>query len=89
MINLIKLLNVCLNLKILLINKSQYSNITKAKINIFYIHSITPLVTTTGHETTLDLEAIKISWGKTQFFLEYMIFNLSSDSNLLQSRRTL
>lgn len=49
------------------INKSYSLNITKSKINICFIQSSMPPVTTTEHETTLDLESIKISWERTQF----------------------
>ena len=45
-INLIKLLAVYLYVKIIPMNKSYHLNITKAKINICYIHSTTPLLTT-------------------------------------------
>lgn len=67
MINLTKLLTIYLDIKTTAINKSDSLNITKAKINVCFIQSIMPPVTTTEHETTLDLEAIKISWGRTQF----------------------
>lgn len=66
MINLIKRLTVYLNVKITAINKGCSLTITKAEINVHYIHS-TAQVTATEHEATLDLEAITISWGGTQF----------------------
>lgn len=65
-----------LDAKITAINKSYSLKITKAKINICYFHSTTPLVTTTGYETTLDLGTIKISWGRTQFSFKVHGFQL-------------
>lgn len=69
-INFMKVFAVCLNIKIIPTNTSCCLNIYKStkifvkknkqtlqKQSVCYIHCSTPPVTTTRHETTLDLEA--------------------------------